>query len=163
MNCFIFGSFEDLLDFIGADLCIQRCALQVLESRHAGFARSGQIPNRIAGHGRRIQAVQFREQARFIRIIFTIEPEITRPADGDAGRVRSVKSLWQLFAEDYTDGGILSRTAIVEVTANPPFGQVLLSIRGGLPDLRRPEMGAVWIRITDTLNDGQISALIEGF
>ena len=95
--------------------------------------------------------------------VFAIKSEIARSANGNPCRVRGVKCLRQLFAEDYADRRVFTCATTIEVSANPSFCQVLLSVRSGLPDLSRSEMGAVRVRITDALDDGEIAAVIEIF
>jgi hypothetical protein len=108
-----------------------------------------------------VPGVQFRKQASFIRVVSTIESEIARSANGNAGRACRVEGLWQLFTEGDANLRVFARATIIEVPAYPSFGQVLLSIRRGLPDFGRSEVGAVWVRITDALDDRQMAVVIK--
>ena len=38
-----------------------------------------------------------------------------------------------------------------------PYGFVAVAVAGGLPDLRRAEMRAVGVRVTDALHDGHVA------
>ena len=51
--------------------------------------------------------------------------------------------------------------AIIEISTEPTFGRIPIRITCGLPDLGRTEMGAVGVRISDSLNHSEMTLGVE--
>src|SRR5205823_13852558 len=89
--------------------------------------------------------------------------ELFRLRKGNASRCVCDEGLRHLVADGDTDRRVRAGAATIEIFPEPAFAFVAVRIGCRLPDFGRAEVGAIRIRITDALDDGEVAVVEDRF
>src|SRR5262249_39735049 len=91
------------------------------------------------------------------------ESIILRTLEADANWMFGLKCLRHLASDVYGNSGLATRAGVVEVSADPAGRLDFFRIGSRLPDFCRTKMRAIWVRVTDALNDRNLPRIVEVF
>src|SRR5215471_16382724 len=91
----------------------------------------------------------------------TDETIILRIVHRDALGILRIEGLRHLAAHVDRHRRIATAAGVVKVAPEPAVLLELFRIAGSLPDFRRAKMGAVGVRVTDTLNNRELTGVVK--
>ena len=156
------GTLRDIEHFVGGHHGIERGALQKIQCLAAPRVRSREHSNTSPVHGFNVihRAEKLISGIGNSRLL-EVEAKLLRLRKRNAARLFCGKRLRGLVSDTHTHSRIFALTTGIKIPPQPAMRVAFIRIDRGLPDLRGAKMRPVGIRISDPLDHGNVTLIVE--